>query len=279
MLAFAIGYARDGFPATPGIVSAIARMDPHLGRVGRDLARCATAGCATRCSRTSTRGSRNPADASREARIDAARDAWYRGWVAERLVAGFLSADDLAAYRAVGRGAGVAAPFRDWTVFKTGPVGSGSRSCCSSSACCPTSLGPFLGDRPRAHGDRGREARVRGPRRLVRRLRARAAGPAAVTRVRGRAAGADRRHRVRRAAAGRAVDPRYPSVRAGAVGDAEPTRGDTCHLDVADRFGNLVERDPERRLAAVLPRDRRRSASRSAPARRCSGSRKASRRR
>jgi gamma-glutamyltranspeptidase/glutathione hydrolase len=38
--------------------------------------------------------------------------------------------------------------------------------------------------------------------------------------------------------------PRYPSVTVGAVGDAEPTRGDTCHLDVADRFGNLVSATP-----------------------------------
>ena len=38
--------------------------------------------------------------------------------------------------------------------------------------------------------------------------------------------------------------PRYPSVREGLVGDAEPTRGDTCHLDVADRFGNLVSATP-----------------------------------
>ncbi len=35
-----------------------------------------------------------------------------------------------------------------------------------------------------------------------------------------------------------------PSVREGLVGDAEPTRGDTCHLDVADRFGNLVSATP-----------------------------------
>ena len=38
VLAYAIGYARDGFPATPGIVSAIARMDPAWDGLGGDLA-------------------------------------------------------------------------------------------------------------------------------------------------------------------------------------------------------------------------------------------------
>ena len=40
---------------------------------------------------------------------------------------------------------------------------------------------------------------------------------------------------------------RLPSVRSGAAavaGAGEPTLGDTCHLDVADRFGNLVSATP-----------------------------------
>jgi gamma-glutamyltranspeptidase/glutathione hydrolase len=42
-------------------------------------------------------------------------------------------------------------------------------------------------------------------------------------------------------------DPRLPTVVApagAAAGVGEPTRGDTCHLDVADRFGNLVSATP-----------------------------------
>jgi gamma-glutamyltranspeptidase/glutathione hydrolase len=43
-------------------------------------------------------------------------------------------------------------------------------------------------------------------------------------------------------------DPRLPSiaapVHAAAPGLGEPTRGDTCHLDVADRHGNLVSATP-----------------------------------
>ena len=62
------------------------------------------------------------------------------------------------------------------------------------------------------------------------------------------------------------------------LGVGEPTRGDTVHVDVADRFGNLFSATLGR-LAAELAGESRRSAGRSARARRCSGSRKACRRR
>jgi gamma-glutamyltranspeptidase/glutathione hydrolase len=42
-------------------------------------------------------------------------------------------------------------------------------------------------------------------------------------------------------------EPRLPSISAAALtgpGIGEPTLGDTCHLDVADRFGNLVSATP-----------------------------------
>ena len=35
-----------------------------------------------------------------------------------------------------------------------------------------------------------------------------------------------------------------PVEAAAAVGAGEPTRGDTVHLDIADRFGNLVSATP-----------------------------------
>ena len=50
-------------------------------------------GCATRCWRETYSRLAAVTGASREARIDAARDAWYRGWVAEAMTpAGFLTA-------------------------------------------------------------------------------------------------------------------------------------------------------------------------------------------
>ena len=45
----------------------------------------------------------------------------------------------------------------------------------------------------------------------------------------------------------RALEPRLPTLReaVAAVGSGEPTRGtDTCHVDVADRHGNLVSATP-----------------------------------
>ena len=38
--------------------------------------------------------------------------------------------------------------------------------------------------------------------------------------------------------------PHVPSVAVSELGAGEPTRGDTVHLDVADRFGNLVSATP-----------------------------------
>src|SRR4051812_20913719 len=101
VLQFAIGYARDGFPCLPGIVNAIARIDPsweHSLALWRPVGgRLRNPLLAETYSRLAAAGG-----ASREARIDAARDAWYRGWVAEAMTpAGFLEASDLARFAAV----------------------------------------------------------------------------------------------------------------------------------------------------------------------------------
>src|SRR4051794_34314110 len=121
---YAIAYARDGFPSTPGIASAIARIDPawteSVALWSQDGPRLRNPVLAETYARLAA-----SAGATREARIDAARDAWYRGWVAEAMTpAGFLTADDLAGFSAT-----IEAPaslrFRDWTVFKTGPWGQG----------------------------------------------------------------------------------------------------------------------------------------------------------
>ena len=145
--------------------------------------------------------------------------------------------------------------FGDWTVFKTGPWGQGPVFL-QQLALLPDELGPFLGiehvhtvvegaklafaDRDAWYGD---------------------SAPVPLELLLSREYAEARRALIGAHASAElrpgGPSPRYPSVREGLVGDAEPTRGDTCHLDVADRFGNLVERDAERRLAAVLARDRR----------------------
>jgi gamma-glutamyltranspeptidase/glutathione hydrolase len=251
--AFAIGYARDGFPSTPGIARAIAAIEPtwttsvalwsQRGRLRNPL----LADTYERLTRS--------VGATREARIDAARDAFYRGWVAETIAdaartpavdssgephAGVLTGDDLARF-----GASWEEPasleFRGWTVFKTGAWGQGPVFL--QQLALIDDLGPFGGvehvhaviegaklafaDREAFYGD------VDVP---LERLLSREY--------------ADERRALIGDQASFELRPgggRLPSVRAGghaAAGVGEPTRGDTCHLDVADRWGNLVSATP-----------------------------------
>ena len=130
--------------------------------------------------------------------------------------------------RAVGPGAGVPAAARAARRLRPG------------RACRRAELHP--------HRGRVRQARVRRPRGLLRR-RAPTCRWTRCCRARyaRRAARAGRRDDgVRRAAARRRTGalPAPASRRRAAVGAGEPTRGDTCHLDVADRFGNLVSATP-----------------------------------
>ena len=158
MLAFAIGYARDGFPMTPGIARAIralrAVVDDVGGALAAERARLRNPLLADTYERLARSGG-----ATREARIDAARDAWYRGFVAEAIVAavavpavdssgeahaGVLSGDDLAAFSASYEEP-VSFDFRGWTVFKTGPWGQGPVFLQQLALLDGLDLGPFLG--------------------------------------------------------------------------------------------------------------------------------------
>jgi gamma-glutamyltranspeptidase/glutathione hydrolase len=238
---FAIGFAREGFPVLPGIVRAldVVAWEHTWVRAGSRLRNPVLADTYERLVRAAVGG-------SREARIDAARDAWYRGFVAEAIVPfGLLTGDDLAAF-----GATVEAPvslgFRGWTVFKTGPWGQGPVFLQQLALLDGFELGPFLGpehvhtvlecaklafaDREAWYGD---SARV------------------PLERLLSRAYADERRVLVGPEASGElrpgGPDPRLPSLRGGGAsgpGLGEPTRGDTCHLDVADRFGNLVSATP-----------------------------------
>src|SRR3954468_1143058 len=74
VLAFAIGYARDGFPMTPGIARAIRALQPSWttsAELWRETARLRNPLLANTFQRLTGAGG-----ASREGRIDAARDAW-----------------------------------------------------------------------------------------------------------------------------------------------------------------------------------------------------------
>ncbi len=255
--AYAIGCARSGFPATPGIVRAIATLEPSWAS---SVTLWQQGGARLRnpvLADTYERLARSPGT-TREARIDAARDAFYRGFVAEAMVAavaepaidssgsahtGMLSGDDLAGYRATVEDP-VSFDFRGWTVFKTGPWGQGPVFLQQLALLDGLSLGPFLGvehvhaviecaklafaDREAFYGD---------------------SAEVPLERLLSPSYADSRRSLVGAAASGdlRPGGGRLPSVRTGAAvaaGVGEPTLGDTCHLDVADRFGNLVSATP-----------------------------------
>ena len=236
--AFAIGFARDGFPVLPGIERAldVVAWDHTWLRSGSRMRNPVLADTYERL--VSSPG------ASREARIDAARDAWYRGWLAESMVSGLISADDLAGFSAT-----VETPlsfdFRGWTVFKTGPWGQGPVFLQQLALLEGFELGEFLGvdhvhtviecaklafaDREAWYGD---------------------SAPVPLELLLSRSYAAGRRALVTDTASGElrpgGPNPRLPTIGGGVAtpGTGEPTRGDTCHLDVADRFGNLVSATP-----------------------------------
>ena len=212
----------------------------------------------------------------RDEQIDAARDALYRGFVAEAIDGfsaehgGLLTAGDLAGWEAT-----VEAPatldYRGYTVLQDRAVGPGPGV--PPAARAARRLRPR---RPRSGSAEyvhtvvecaklafaDREACVRRP--GVRRRAARAAALGATTTTSG---GAGRRGgargELRPAAAGRAARRSVAGASATVGGAGEPTRGDTCHLDVADRFGQPGLRDAERRLAPELAGRSPRSACRS----------------
>ncbi|MCC6304377.1 MAG: gamma-glutamyltransferase, partial [Rhodobacteraceae bacterium] len=222
----------------------------------------------------------------REAEIEAARAAFYRGFVAEaigRFLAtaevadasgarhrGVLEADDMARWEARFE-APVAARHGDWTLYKTGPWGQGPvLHQTVGLALAAGILGEdpqgahfvhiateavklAFADREAYYGD-APEALAALPQLLdpaYARARAGLIGEAAALdqrpgRLPGLAHLADAA--VRRAARGGAAGA--PAA-AAAMGLGEPTmahlrprEGDTCHLDVIDRWGNVIAATP-----------------------------------
>jgi gamma-glutamyltranspeptidase / glutathione hydrolase len=269
---YAIGLAEDGFPVVPAISGTIRSVEdmfrdewtssaevflpvPAPGKLFRNPGVAAT-----------YRGIvEESSGGSREQEIDRARDVWYRGFVAEAVDAfvrtetmdstgrrntGFLSADDLAGYEARWEEP-VSLDYRGHTVFKTGPWGQGPVFLQQLALLEGFELGELgvasadlvhtvvecaklaFADREAWYGDPdfavvpldlllSREY-ADARRRLVgdeASLELRPGGP----------------------------DPRLPTPVRGAVaaGVGEPTRasGDTVHLDVVDRHGNIVSATP-----------------------------------
>jgi gamma-glutamyltranspeptidase/glutathione hydrolase len=258
VLEFAIGYAEDGYPVVPGMTMTIewteellrewpASADLYLPapRPGTLFRNPALAATYRRILAEAGAGDREP-------RIDKARAAFYRGFVAEAVDrfsganGGLLTADDLGSWQATVE-APVSFDYHGYTVCKTRPWGQGpvllqQLALLSGFDLAAMGLGSAeyvhtvvectklaFADREAFYGD---PDFVEVP---LERLLSSAYN--------------DERRLLVGEEASRELRPgggRLPTLveAAPVVGAGEPTRGDTVHLDVADRFGNLVSATP-----------------------------------
>ncbi|MET0608453.1 MAG: gamma-glutamyltransferase family protein [Gaiellaceae bacterium] len=271
----ALGYAEDGYPVVPGICSSIAAMEelfraewPESARLylpvpapgdlfrNRDLAA------------TYRRVLDEAGEGGREQQIERARDAFYRGFVAEAIAgyledaeamdssgrrhAALLAGDDLTSWQA-SLEPPVELDYNGWRVSKAGPWSQGPVFLQQLALLDGFDLGSF--DRVGAEfvhtvvecaklAFADREAWYGDPRFVdVPLAGLLSAGYAEERRgLVGEEASAELRPG---SPDGR--EPRLPTVHeadAVAAGVGEPTRGDTCHLDVVDRYGNAVSATP-----------------------------------
>ncbi len=271
----ALGYAESGYPLVPGICRSIASMEdlfrtewPESARLylpvpepgslfhNRDLAA------------TYRRVLAEAGGGDRERQIDRARDAFYRGFVAQAIAdyldraeamdssgrrhRGLLSGDDLASWQASLEPA-VERSYRGWRVCKTGPWGQGpvflqqlallegfdldslDRNGAEFVHTVAECAKLAFADREAWYGD---PAFVHVP--LEELL-----GPAYAGKR--RALVGDEASAELRPGSPGGREPRLPNVADAPTegpGIGEPTRGDTCHLDVVDRYGNAVSATP-----------------------------------
>jgi gamma-glutamyltranspeptidase/glutathione hydrolase len=293
VMEYAIGYADHGYPMLPTASAAIGAVagtfrDHWPGSAEIYLA----GGVPAPGSRFTNRplaavyrrilAEAEQAGPGRERQIEAARHAFYEGFVAEAIAAytasaevmdvtgrrhrSLLTADDLAAWRASSE-APVTAEFRGLTVCKTGPWGQGPvflqqlllLDGLGIDAAEPGSaalIHTVTEAAKLAFADR--EAWYGDPRQSEVPLAALLSADYAAERrlLVGETASAELRP-----GAPDGLAPRLPDFaqaafapgRAGQPGLGEPAAGssapelgpgDTCHLDVADRFGNLVAATP-----------------------------------
>jgi gamma-glutamyltranspeptidase/glutathione hydrolase len=258
VLSFAIGYAEEGFPVVAGIRATIDRTEglietwpgsralylpaPEVGALFRNPVLAAT----YRRVLDESRGG------SREEEIEKARRAWYEGFVAEeidRFVAaegGLLTADDLARWRASLEPV-ASFEYRGLTVCKTlpwaaGPVGLQQLALLQGFDLAELSPAELVhvvtecaklafADRDALYGDAPDLDSAAPLETLL----------------------SKEYNDARRALVGEEASGEYtpglgrlPTVVGATVtpGAGEPTRGDTVHLDVVDRWGNMVSSTP-----------------------------------
>jgi gamma-glutamyltranspeptidase / glutathione hydrolase len=254
VLAFAIGYADDGYPVVPGITVTIERVEPLLREwpASADLYLPAPQPGATfrnpQLAATWRRLLDESRGGSREVEIERARQVYYEGFIAEeidrfsRQHGGFLTGDDLAAWRATLEPPATV-DYRGLTVCKTsawgqGPVGLQQLRLLEGFDVAAMSEAELVhvttecaklafADRDASYGD----------------------GDVPLERLLSRGYADERRALVGEDASGElrpGLGPLPSTVASNSLllGAGEPTRGDTVHLDVADRFGNLFSATP-----------------------------------
>jgi gamma-glutamyltranspeptidase / glutathione hydrolase len=258
VLEYAIGYADEGYPVVPGMTATIEHVEdllrdwPGSAELYLPAPRPGTLFRNPELAATYRRIVDEAGSGSRESRIERARESFYRGFVAEAIDAfcaeegGLLDGDDLASWQAT-----LEPPttfdYHGYTVCKTGPWGQGpvllqQLALLEGFDLAELGLGSAeyvhtviecaklaFADREAFYGD---PAFVEVP----------------LDRLLSAGYNDERRALVDESAAGelRPGGGRLPTLvqAAATVGAGEPTRGDTVHLDVADRHGNLVSATP-----------------------------------
>jgi gamma-glutamyltranspeptidase/glutathione hydrolase len=292
VLAYAIGYAGGGYPVVPRMNATITEVEQLFRDEWQESARIYLSESGAPA--TGTRF-RNPdlartyqrivdeaeaATGDRDGQIRAARDAWYRGFVAEtideyvrstpvmdtsgRRHTGLLTGSDMARYQAVFESP-ASLDYHDYTVFKTGPWGQGPVFLQQLSLLSGFDLESMghnspdfvhtvvecaklaFADREAWYGDPGhvdvplaglldREYADRR-RALVEDKASRELQPGDVG---GREAKLPNLAGLAQAQAAAGVGAGEPTV----PQSTGPVDGDTCHVDVVDRDGNMVSATP-----------------------------------
>ena len=256
VLAFAIGYAEHGYPVVAGITMTIERSEPLLREWPASAAlylpapRPGTTFRNPQLAATWRRLLEEARGGSREEEIERARRVFYDGFISDEIDrfsrenGGLLDADDMRDWRATLEQP-VTLDYRGLTVCKTGPWGQGPVGLQQLALLSGFDVGEFskeelvhvvtecaklsFADRDAAYGD---------------------ALPVPLDTLLSTEYNDERRKLVTDEASNelRPGLGRLPSLHTPShtlsLGVGEPTRGDTVHLDVADRFGNLFSATP-----------------------------------
>ncbi|MBH1934522.1 gamma-glutamyltransferase [Streptomyces sp. AV19] len=278
VLEYAIGYAEHGHPAVEGLTRAVEAVRelfatewtssaevylpaPSPGRLFRNLALAATW----------RRLIAEAGGGSREARIDAARRVWREGFVADALLrtaarptldtsgerhTGTLTGDDLAAYRA-GYEEPVTYDRHGWTLCKAGPWSQGPvllqqlallpelpaygspeyvHTLIEVSKLAMADREAWYGDAAEVPLDELLSPEYNAGRRAL-------IGGSASYELRPGSPGG-REPRLPRYATAPVRPQTLPGAGMPALSGDGAVRGDTCHVDVVDRWGNMVSATP-----------------------------------